>query len=101
MRNKIEEKEIACVCGFSFAPFSLGIVVSIFGAIISAKAGVLWVHERFGLTVLGLIIFRVVWGLSAAIMHGFVNSAMPRMRFKSCKHYLNLHQNQSQNRMLR
>ncbi len=42
--------------------FHWGLLVSILGAIISAKAEVLWVHERFGLTVLGLITFRILWG---------------------------------------
>ena len=47
---------------FPLRLFHWALFVSIIGAIISAKAGVLWVHERFGLTVLGLIIFRIVWG---------------------------------------
>lgn len=42
--------------------FHWGLLVSILGAVISAKTEVLWLHERFGLTVLGLIIFRIVWG---------------------------------------
>ena len=62
------------VWDFPLRFFHWALFVSIIGAIISAKAGVLWVHERFGLTVLGLIIFALSGGLSAAIMRGFVNS---------------------------
>ncbi|MDA7599358.1 cytochrome b/b6 domain-containing protein [Alphaproteobacteria bacterium] len=42
--------------------FHWGFMVSVFGAIISAKADVLWVHERFGLLILALISFRIIWG---------------------------------------
>ena len=36
--------------------------ICVVGAIISAKAEVLWIPERFGLAVLGLVTFRVFWG---------------------------------------
>ena len=38
------------------------LVIAIVGAVGSAKADVMWLHERFGLTVMGLVAFRVVWG---------------------------------------
>ena len=50
------------VWDFPLRLFHWALSVCIVGAIISAKMGVLWVHERFGLTVLGLIIFRICWG---------------------------------------
>ena len=50
------------VWDFPLRLFHWGLFVSISGAIISAKADVFWVHERFGLSVLGLIVFRIVWG---------------------------------------
>ena len=90
------------MCGISLRLFHWALFVSIIGAIISAKAGVLWVHERFGLTVLGLIIFRIVWGFVGGHYARFRQFLPCReWRFKSCKHYLDLHQNQSQNRILR
>ena len=51
-----------CVWDFPLRLFHWGLFVSISGAIISAKVDVLWVHERFGLSVLGLIAFRIAWG---------------------------------------
>ena len=71
------------VWDFPLRLFHWALFVSIIGAIISAKAGVLWVHERFGLTVLGLIMFRIVWGFFGghyARFHQFL--AMPRMAFQ-------------------
>ena len=71
------------VWDFPLRLFHWALFVSIFGAIISAKAGVLWVHERFGLTVLGLIIFRVVWGFVGGHYARFRQFlAMPRMAFQ-------------------
>jgi len=43
--------------------FHWGLVIAIIGAVGSAKADVMWLHERFGLTVMGLVAFRVVWGI--------------------------------------
>ncbi len=71
------------VWDFPLRLFHWALFVSIFGAIISAKAGVLWVHERFGLTVLGLIIFRIVWGFVGGRYARFREFlAMPRIAFK-------------------
>ena len=71
------------VWDFPLRLFHWALFVSIIGAIISAKAGVLWVHERFGLTVLGLIIFRVVWGFVGGHYARFRQFlAMPRMAFQ-------------------
>ena len=50
------------VWDFPLRLFHWGLLVSVVGAIISAKAEVMWLHERFGLTVFGLIIFRIFWG---------------------------------------
>ena len=44
--------------------FHWALVISIIGAFVSGKAGVMAVHERFALTVLGLVIFRIIWGFS-------------------------------------
>lgn len=40
------------------------LVVSVFGAVITMKLGSSWMawHERFGLMVIGLLVFRVIWG---------------------------------------
>ena len=42
--------------------FHWSLAIAIIGAVGSAKADVMWLHERFGLTVMGLVAFRVVWG---------------------------------------
>ena len=42
--------------------FHWSLVIAIIGAVGSAKADIMWLHERFGLTVLGLVAFRIVWG---------------------------------------
>lgn len=43
--------------------FHWGLVISVAGAFISGKAGMMDIHERFGLTILGLIGFRIIWGV--------------------------------------
>ncbi len=42
--------------------FHWALVISVIGAVGSAKADVMWLHERFGLTVMGLVAFRIFWG---------------------------------------
>ena len=42
--------------------FHWGLVIAVIGAILSAKLEILWLHERFGLAVMGLVGFRLVWG---------------------------------------
>ena len=50
------------VWDFPLRLFHWSLFICVVGAIISAKAEVLWVHERFGLAVLGLVTFRIFWG---------------------------------------
>jgi len=38
------------------------LVIAVIGAIASAKAENMFLHEKFGLTVAGLVLFRVIWG---------------------------------------
>lgn len=52
--------------------FHWALVVSVIGAIISAKQDMMGLHERFGLTVMGLCIFRLIWG--------FIGSETARFR---------------------
>ncbi len=74
------------VWDFPLRLFHWALFVSIMGAIISAKADVLWVHERFGLTVLGLIIFRFVWGFVGGHYAQFRQFlAMPQVAFQELK----------------
>ena len=42
--------------------FHWGLVVSVFVSVGSAKTSVMFVHEKSGLTILGLVIFRLIWG---------------------------------------
>ena len=50
------------VWDFPLRLFHWSLFICVVGAIISAKTQVLWVHERFGLAVLGLVTFRIFWG---------------------------------------
>ena len=42
--------------------FHWALVIAVIGAVGSAKADVMWLHERFGLAVMGLVAFRIFWG---------------------------------------
>lgn len=42
--------------------FHWSFMVCVFGAIISGKMAQFDVHERFGLAILGLVTFRIIWG---------------------------------------
>jgi len=42
--------------------FHWALVIAVIGAVGSAKVDVMWLHERFGLTVMGLVAFRIFWG---------------------------------------
>ena len=42
--------------------FHWGLAAAVIGAVISGKAEILWLHERFGLAVMGLVAFRLFWG---------------------------------------
>ena len=42
--------------------FHWALVVAVIGAVVSSKAEVMWLHERFGLSVMGLVAFRLIWG---------------------------------------
>ena len=42
------------------------LVICVFGAIGSAKAEVLEVHQHFGMAVMGLICFRLIWGVAGS-----------------------------------
>ena len=50
------------VWDFPLRLFHWSLFICVVGAIVSAKTEVLWVHERFGLAVLGLVTFRIFWG---------------------------------------
>ena len=77
------------VWDFPLRLFHWVLFVSIVGAIISAKMGILWVHERFGLTILGLIVFRIFWGFLGGHYARFRQFlAKPQMAFKELKLFL-------------
>ena len=74
------------VWDFPLRLFHWALFVSIFGAIISAKMEILWVHERFGLTVLGLIVFRLIWGFLGGHYARFRRFlAKPQVAFQELK----------------
>ena len=53
--------------------FHWGLVFCVFAAIGSAKADVMWAHERFGLTIMALVAFRIIWGFVGGHHARFVN----------------------------
>lgn len=74
------------VWDFPLRLFHWSLFVSVSGAIISAKVDVLWVHERFGLSVLGLIVFRIVWGFLGGHYARFRQFlAGPQLAFREMK----------------
>jgi len=42
------------------------LMASVIGAIVSAKIENMFLHEKFGLTVAGLVVFRIIWGISGS-----------------------------------
>ena len=53
------------------------LVISVFGAIGSAKAGVLSIHQHFGMAVMGLVLFRLIWGFSGSQTARFARFIRP------------------------
>lgn len=53
--------------------FHWALAVSVIGAIMSAKIGVLAIHERFGLAVMALVGWRIIWGFIGGYHARFVN----------------------------
>ena len=74
------------VWDFPLRLFHWGLFVSIVGAIISVKIEVMWLHERFGLNVLGLITFRVFWGFLGGLYAQFRQFlTLPSTAFRELK----------------
>ncbi|MGB1953806.1 MAG: cytochrome b/b6 domain-containing protein, partial [Candidatus Puniceispirillum sp.] len=53
--------------------FHWGLVICIVGAIMSAKNEVFVVHERFGLAVMALVGWRIIWGFIGGYHARFAN----------------------------
>ena len=51
------------------------LVIAVVGAIVTVKLGGNWMvwHERFGLSVLGLVVFRVLWGFAGGFHARFIH----------------------------
>ena len=67
MSNKKEQQSTHLVKGgivwdLPLRVFHWTLVATTIGAIISSKLGVMFWHEKMGLTILGLVGFRVIWG---------------------------------------
>jgi len=58
---------------FPLRLFHWGLAISVIGAIISAKNGVFVVHERFGLAIMALVGWRVIWGFIGGHHARFAN----------------------------
>jgi len=61
MKNKINNKK-SIVWDFSLRIFHFALILLVMGSIFTAKADLLSIHEYFGLCLLGLIFFRIIWG---------------------------------------
>ena len=66
MRTKKDIHEGHLVWDIPLRLFHWMLVICVFGAIGSAKAEVLEVHQHFGMAVMGLICFRLVWGMAGS-----------------------------------
>ena len=75
-------KEYVRVWDLPLRLFHWGFAMAVFGAIGSAKAGVMWAHERFGLLILALLAFRLIWGFVGGHHARFINFLVwPRQLF--------------------
>ena len=61
MKKKINNKK-SIVWDFSLRIFHFALIFLVMGSIFTAKADFLSIHEYFGLCLLGLIFFRIIWG---------------------------------------
>ena len=48
--------------------FHWGLAIAVVTNVVTANIGRMDLHERSGLTVLGLVTFRILWGFLAVIM---------------------------------
>lgn len=53
--------------------FHWALLICVVGAVGSAKAGAMNVHERFGLTIMALVAFRIIWGFIGGHHARFAN----------------------------
>lgn len=61
MDNK-KDQQTGIVWDIPVRIFHWGLVISTIGAVASSKIGIMFWHEKMGLTILGLIGFRIIWG---------------------------------------
>jgi len=61
MKKKINSKKLM-VWDFSLRIFHFALILLVMGSFFTAKADLLFLHEYFGLCLLGLIFFRIIWG---------------------------------------
>jgi cytochrome b len=63
--------------------FHWALVLAVAAAIVSAKAGAMLWHGRAGLVVLGLLVFRLLWGLVGSTPARFAQFAPSRARLRA------------------
>ena len=62
MSNTKADEKIGVVWDLPLRFFHWLLVCAVIGAVITSKNGMMFWHEKMGLTVLGLLGFRIVWG---------------------------------------
>ena len=72
VNNPVEEPRLR-VWDLPLRLFHWIFALAIVGAIGSAKADVMWAHERLGLLILALLVFRVIWGFVGGHHARFAN----------------------------
>jgi cytochrome b len=61
MKKKLNNEKLI-IWDFPLRIFHIILIFLVMGSVITAKANLLSIHEYFGLFILGLICFRIIWG---------------------------------------
>ncbi len=69
----MEDKSHFVIWDLPLRLFHWALLVSVVGAIGSGKNGFMFWHEKFGLTIIGLVVFRIIWGFVGSHHARFAN----------------------------
>jgi cytochrome b len=90
MKKKLNSKKLM-VWDFSLRIFHFALILLVMGSFFTAKADLLFVHEYFGLCLLGLIFFRIIWGFVGTYYSRFesFNFSLEKALTQFSKNYKN------------